>query len=107
MSCLMEQEGIVQKELAQQCHVEPATMTSLLQKMCAGGLIQKESLTVSGGKRAYGIYLTDLGRSYAQKVNDVVDRMEQLALRDFTQEEKQTLLSLLERLTKNIQEGQI
>ena len=55
---LLNNEGYLQKELAQRCHVEPATMTSLLNNMIKKGLIYKNIVYVSGGKRAYAIYLT-------------------------------------------------
>ena len=65
LSILSQKEGYLQKDLAERCHVEPATMTSILKKMEEKELIYKKSESVSGGKRAYAIYLTEQGRALA------------------------------------------
>lgn len=102
LSRLRYQEGYLQKELAEYCHVEPATMTALLAKMEKKNLIRKEVTHVSGGKRAYRVYLTDLGRELAKEADDIVDEVEQKSYEGFTEEEKETLLSLLGRVTNNL-----
>ncbi len=102
LSVLMENEGYLQKDLARRCHVEPATMTSILSNMGKIGLIRKETAHVSGGKRAFAIYLTDKGRYIADKVNDIVVNTEETAYKGFTEEEKQQLVSLLDRVGENL-----
>ncbi|MCH5273535.1 MAG: MarR family transcriptional regulator [Lachnospiraceae bacterium] len=102
LTSLLYKEGYLQKELAEFCHVEPATMAVLLANMEKKGLIRKEITHVSGGKRAYRVYLTQLGRHLAEKVNAVVCEVEERGYRDFTEEEKEQLTVLLERVTKNL-----
>lgn len=102
LASLLDNEGIVQKELATVCCVEPATMTSLLQKMQQDGFIEKRQRSVSGGKRANCIYLTDKGREYALASNKIMDEAEILAFKGFTKEEKETFLLLIKRLTDNL-----
>lgn len=102
LAALLGREGIVQKELAAICHVEPSTMTSLLQNMQRNGLIEKKPLSIPGGKRAYGIYLTDKGRSLGMSAELIMDNMERLAFQDFTDEERETFLKLIRRLTNNL-----
>ncbi|MGN1084305.1 MAG: MarR family winged helix-turn-helix transcriptional regulator [Lachnospiraceae bacterium] len=102
LSRLRYQEGYLQKELAALCHVEPATMAVLLANMEKKGLIRKETTHVSGGKRAYQVYLTELGRQLADKVDEGVDEVEKKSYRDFTWEEREQLTALLERVTKNL-----
>lgn len=99
---LLSREGIVQKELARRCGVKPATMTSLLHKMESDGLIEKKPVSVSGGKRAYGIYLTDYGRRYAIQVKQILNDYDGLALKDFSEEEKKQLALLLRRVISNL-----
>lgn len=103
LAILLVREGCLQKDLAQYCRVEPATMTSLLKKMTAGGLIIKESVHVSGGKRAYGIYLTDLGREKAAQVKSIIARYEDICFEGFSEEERNATIDYLERITKNLQ----
>lgn len=102
LSRLRYQEGYLQKELAAFCRVEPATMAVLLANMEKKGLVRKETTHVSGGKRAYRIYLTEYGRELAEKVDAMVDEVEIKSYQGFTQEEKDQLISLLGRLAENL-----
>jgi DNA-binding MarR family transcriptional regulator len=97
------QEGYLQKELAELCHVEPATMAVLLANMEKKNLIRKEIAHVSGGKRAYRIYLTDLGKELAEQVDAAVALVEEKCFEGFSEEEKGQLTALLERMTDNLQ----
>lgn len=102
LSRLRYQEGYLQKELAALCHVEPATMVVLLSNMEKRGMIRKEVDHVSGGKRAFRIYLTEEGRRLAEQVDKVVEEIEEKSFSGFSEEEKDCLISLLERMTENL-----
>lgn len=102
LSILSKMEGCVQKELAEACRVEPATMTSLLKNMEQTNLIVKEKKQISG-KRAYGIYLTEEGKVLADKVEDIVVKMEQISFAGFTPEEKEQFLELFTRIYQNLE----
>ena len=102
LSRLRHQEGYLQKDLAAVCNVEPATMVVLLNNMEKKGMIRKEVDHVSGGKRAFRIYLTEEGRTLAEKVDKVVADVETTAYEGFTEEEKEQLVVLLERLVDNL-----
>lgn len=102
LSRLRYQEGYLQKELASLCHVEPATMVVLLSNMEKRGMIRKEVDHVSGGKRAFRIYLTEEGRILANQVNRVVEEIEEKGFVGFSEDEKDQLISLLGRLTDNL-----
>jgi MarR family transcriptional regulator, organic hydroperoxide resistance regulator len=102
LSDLYAHEGCLQKDLAEVCRVKPATMTVLLQNMVIKGLIQKKAVHVSGGKRAYGIYLTDLGREKAIKSIEIVNATDEASCKGFTEDEKNTLIELLQRVADNL-----
>lgn len=104
LSSLRVQEGYLQKELAALCHVEPATMVVLLSNMEKRGMIRKEVDHVSGGKRAFRIFLTEEGKRLAEKVDRVVDEAEGKGFSNFSEEERDQLIVLLERLTENLSE---
>lgn len=99
---LRSQKGYLQKELAEFCHVEPATMAVLLANMQKKGLIRKETTHVSGGKRAYRIYLTEVGLQLAEKVAEIVQKVEERSYQGFAEEEKEQLVALLERVAENL-----
>ena len=102
LSRLRFQEGYLQKELAALCHVEPATMVVLLSNMEKKGMIRKEVDHVSGGKRAFRIYLTEEGRRLADQVDRVVEEIEEKSFAGFSEEEKDQLVTLLGRMTENL-----
>lgn len=102
---LRDKEGYMQKELAQTCQVEPPSMTVLLKNMEKKGLIRREKVLVSGGKRAFRVYLTEKGRDMANKVYDYMEELEAICFRGFSSEERVTLLDLLERVSTNLSEN--
>ncbi|MBQ7934222.1 MAG: MarR family transcriptional regulator [Lachnospiraceae bacterium] len=102
LTILSGMEGCQQKELAQACGVEPATMTSLLKNMEHSGLIYKERMSLPGGKWAYSIFLTERGRGLSGEVMDMVEQLEETAFRDFTEGEKETFLKLFAKVAENL-----
>lgn len=77
-------------------------MAVLLANMEKKGLIRKETTHVSGGKRAYRVYLTETGRQLAEKVGEIVQEVEERSYQGFTKEERKQLIALLERITENL-----
>lgn len=103
LSMLKEQEGYLQKDLARKCGVEPATMTSILTNMMTKGLIQKKTVYVSGGKRAFAIYLTDKGMELAGKVDGIIDEAEEKSFEGFTEEEKMNFIRMMHKISRNLE----
>ncbi len=99
---LLTMEGCIQKDLAEVCNVKSATMTSLLQKMERDDLIYKKKEFVSGGKRAYRIFLTEKGKEKAKKANDIIEKLEEECFLGFSKEEREEFLSLFSRVTDNL-----
>ena len=77
-------------------------MVVLLSNMEKRGLIRKEVDHVSGGKRAFRVFLTDAGKDLADRVNRVVETNEEKGFSGFSEEEKDQLISLLGRLSDNL-----
>lgn len=103
LSILFQKEGCLQKDLARRCHVEPATMTSILSNMEKKGLIYKEAVYVSGGKRANAIYMTQNGRDMAIKINTIIDEVEEICFQNFDDKEKKLIVDLLLRVQLNLE----
>ncbi len=100
---LSHQEGCSQKDLARSCSIEPATVTSLLNKMMDKDLVYKEPLLQENGIRIQQIFLTEKGHDIAEGVEDIVNEMEQVSFQGFTEEEKKQCLSYLERIFENLE----
>ena len=103
LAVLSAMENCLQKELAEACRVEPATMTSLITKMEERELIARTRETVSGGKRAYRISLTEEGKRIAAEVKEIIYAAEQQCFDGFTQEEKEGFLKQFARVAENLE----
>lgn len=95
-------EGCVQKKLAVICQVRESTLTVLLKRLENIGYVQKKTVQVSGGKRAFGIYLTDAGKDKADEVISLMERIDSQSLLGFSGEERIQLLAMLDRVRKNL-----
>ena len=100
---LSHQEGCSQKELAMSCSIEPATVTSLLNKMITKELIYKKPLLQENGIRIQQIFLTEKGHEIASDVENIVNEMEQISFRGFSGQEKEQFLTYLDRIFQNLQ----
>lgn len=98
---LFTHDGAVQKEIAEACLIEPATVTSLLYRMEKQGLIIRQ--INKENRRYWNVYLTEQGKEEAEYVNDIFREMEAEALNGFSKEETDMLLSYLRRIHKNLE----
>lgn len=96
---LRDHDGAVQKEIAAACHIDPATLTSVLQGMENKDLIMRK--TLHGNRRSLYVYLTGKGRELAERIGSEFDRIEKEAFGKFNREEKETLLILLAKINEN------
>lgn len=99
---LEKQDGHTQKDLAELCRIRPSTLTVMLDKMEKKNFIFKERTTVSGGKRAYRIYLTEDGREMAGKVKNLTDELDLDSLKGFSDKEKEMLYDFMKRIVNNL-----
>lgn len=99
---LQAHDGVVQKEIAEACHIEPATLTSVLLGMEKKDLILRKN--VNGNRRSLHVYLTEKGRSMAEQVGEKFKIIEDRVFSGFNEKEKAVLIDLLERLNENMYE---
>lgn len=95
-------DGCIQKDLAEACEVEPATITSILPNMEKKGLIKRKPIVQDSGVRSLSVSLTDKGKVKEREVANVFEKIETLSFQSFSAEEKDTFLKLLERVYQNI-----
>ena len=101
---LLRREGCVQKDLAEVCRIRPSTLTVALERMEKQGFIYKEERRLLGGKRAYGIFLTERGRKKAEQLDAFIETLEEKSLAGFSEEEQDALFSYLARIRENLAE---
>jgi DNA-binding MarR family transcriptional regulator len=86
-------------ELARECRLDAGAMTRMLDRLEAKGLCQRERSEAD--RRVINIQLTPMGTEAARAIPTVLSRVQNAHLADFSQEEFETLKSLLRRILKN------
>lgn len=97
---LQNHNGCVQKEIAKGCHIEPASITVILKGMESKGYIERKML--NGDRRSLYVFLTGKGKKYIEYLNEKFDKVENTALKNFSEDEKQQLNDLLMRVYENM-----
>lgn len=98
---LYEHDGCMQKEIAEGCLLEPATVTSLLSRMEREELIRR--VTKDGDRRSLYVFLTPYGKEMSERVRQAMQTIESRALSDFRPDEQKILMQLLARIHFNLQ----
>lgn len=100
---LLKFEEADQKTIASYCEIEPATVGSILMRMEENGLVlrrQKE-----GNRRSLYVSLTEKGKQSAEKLMDIFNEAENMAVSNMTDEEikvlKETLCKLCDTIKIN------
>ena len=104
LTILLRNEGFVQKDLAERCMVEPATMTTLLRRMELNGLVYKKATYGTNGKRAMSVCLTEKGRELAVKVEKMAEESDELCLSSLTSEERESMCTYMRKARSALEE---
>ena len=99
---LHEHSGCIQNELSKSCHLEPATITSILGTMERDGLIERRADPAD--RRVWQIYLTDAGQQAYETLRTLNAQIGDICFEGMTQEECDLFLSLLDKMTQNIRQ---
>lgn len=100
LKALAEQDGQSMSELAAALSVQPPTVTKMIARLGAQGLVTRQ-VSASDGRLAR-VYLTDLGRERVLAVDTAWKRVEKEALAGFDDKDKKRLRRLLRQLEKNL-----
>ena len=84
---LKNHNGAVQKDIAAGCHIEPASLTAILNGMETKGLIERR--LCPDNHRFYNVYLTETGRLYVGRLENEFDTIESYALQNFSEADLQ------------------
>lgn len=100
LSLLNENDGQNQKDLAHQLYVKPSSLTSMLNRMEAGGLVYRRR--GEEDRRYYQVFLTQKGKRVAQKIRAVVRFVDERNLAGFRSEEKLLFLRFMKHMADNM-----
>ena len=97
---LKDHDGAGQKDIAQGCHIEPGTLTTLLNRMEDAGLVERR--TLNGNRRSLYVFLTEKGKQQVALVTEAFSAMEGEAFRGMSETECEILMRLMHQVYENI-----
>ena len=97
---LKEHNGASQKEIAAGCHIEAASLTSILSRMEEKGLIERKML--NGNRRSLYVFLTDFGKELCDTVEQEFRNIEEIAFAGITDEERQDFMDTFMKIYGNL-----
>lgn len=102
MYILRKIDGCTQKELASVCKVTPPSMTSILNNMEKADFIYREKTLTTNGKHAHRVYLTKKGKITAEEVYSEFEKLEEICLNGFSEEEKIYVFDIFDKIINNL-----
>lgn len=96
---LSDHDGAGQKDIARGCHIEPGTLTTLLNRMEETGLVERRML--NGNRRSYYVFLTEKGKRNAGLTLKAFAELEAEAFRGISKEEQTEFMRLFSLIYKN------
>ena len=103
LNYLSENDGSIQKDIAKNCNIEPATATSILSTMERAGFIEKK--INSNDKRIINVYLTSKGKETQINSQEAICKIEKQCFKGFSEEEKKIAKDIFDRMYSNLMEG--
>ena len=97
---LKDHDGAGQKDIARGCHIEPGTLTTILNRMEDAGLVERRML--NGNRRSLYDFLTEKGKEQLKLVTEAFSWMEKEAFRGISETERKTFMDLMLRVYENI-----
>ena len=100
---LWEQDGLRGGELAERLGVEPPTVTKMLRRLEACGLLERSR--DPSDARSFRVYLTDEGRSLEGPVSRCWEQVEERTFAGMSVGERKTFHRLLTKVRSNVEQG--
>ena len=101
---LRENDGCIQRDLSEHCHLEPATVTNVLSGMEKAGFVIRRSSPED--RRIQRVFLTPEGESALRQVDKAHLEIERECFEGFTPEEKEQAAVYLGRMADNIRKAE-
>lgn len=98
---IAENDGVIQRDLAEEMDVRPSSMTEMLAKMERMGLVQRRQ--DEKDQRVMHIFLTEQGKNEAEKSRGVTEKVTDALFEGLTDDEIKTMLELTEKLSRHLE----
>ncbi|ACN14595.1 putative MarR family protein [Desulforapulum autotrophicum HRM2] len=97
---LMRHGNLIQRTIGQELHIKPATVTNMVKRMEASGLIERGR--DANNDRIINVTLTSKGKEAANFAINVMEQIENDIRSEFTQKEIDKLRNPLERIRNTL-----
>ncbi|RKD20876.1 transcriptional regulator, MarR family [Caminicella sporogenes DSM 14501] len=96
---LFKKDGINQEDISKIINIDKGTTARALKKLEKEGYIKRQ--IDPDDKRAYKVYITEKALSIKSKIFNVLKKWTDILSSDFTEEEKELALKLLQKMSQN------
>ena len=100
---LSENQKMTMGQIAEKINRDKSTTTVLIKKLLEKGLVKTENCSEDSRKKI--ISLTEDGKKYNALTGRISRQLLEACYKDFSGEEKETLLKLLIKMSRNIEEN--
>jgi len=100
LNFLVQNNGCIQKDIAEHCNIEAATVTSLLSNMEKNELVYRSQN--SDNRRILNVFLTEKGIEAQKQVKKIFNNLDELCFKDFSEKDKIETIKLLTRIQNNL-----
>lgn len=101
LACLWHQDGLTQTELSRRAHIDTATLTEMLRRMSARGLVRRER--DPNNNRFQRVYLANADSDLRDACAASATAINQRALAGFSPQERTRLITLLRKAIVNLE----
>ena len=99
---LQQNNGAMQKDIAQGCHIEPASLSTILNGMEKNGLITRNM--DKQNRRKINIFMTEKGKKVCERIKQEFTEIESKALFYFSEKEIKQLTEYMIKIYHNLEE---
>ncbi len=94
-------DGAMQKDIAKGCHIEPASLSTILNGMERSGLIIRNM--DRDNRRNVNIFMTDKGKKLCEHIGEEFISIEKKALTGFSKRDEKQLIEYMIRIYNNLE----
>lgn len=99
---LRDHNGANQTEIATGCHIEPGSLTSLLNRMEEKKMIERKMK--DGNRRSYFVYITPYGKELQKQVAQAFDQLEEEVFASFSPQERESFMDAMHKIYEALTE---
>lgn len=103
LMALHKQDGMTHSELAKSLEVRPPTITNMVKRLEREGLVERRR--DEDDERVSRAFLTEDGKALITRIKPIPQQIEDVAFAGFSDEERQQMGQLLERVLSNLQQA--